>query len=156
MRILTLGLVAFLSEVTFGQPISTIDLQNPTNSAITAHEVTYGHAFLQGQVSNGTGLTISAANATIPAQLDVKTRYADSSARLGIISFKAPALAANQTLSAEVRTTNAPRGTEVDIAGLPDSGWTFSVVVAISGGTTYTVQADQLLAQQLANKKASY
>jgi hypothetical protein len=74
-------------------------LRNETKGEIPPRVVTFGQAFVQGDVKNGTSLKAMAGNDALPIQVDVKTRYPDRSVRHAIVSLQAPALQPSATLA---------------------------------------------------------
>ena len=124
------------------------NLQNPTTNTLPAHAVQLGQAFRHGDLPGNSGIAASINGTTVPAQIDVKTKYPDGSARFGVITVMAPALppgSVNPTMFSK-----GPRdGAAVSLATMP--GFDFKVVIQFSKGATgsHEFDAAQLLSHGL-------
>jgi Ni,Fe-hydrogenase III small subunit len=143
-----------------GSNVVSFALQNPTTTALSAHEVTFNEVFALGQVPHGSQLVAVINGISYAIQLDVKTSYADGSVESGLITLDAPAIAAGATLQAQLQLSSGAPGTPLDISALPGSGYNFVVSLTMhnSDGTTtpFQLNAGTLLAQALQAGKASY
>jgi autotransporter passenger strand-loop-strand repeat protein len=139
-----------------GQGIVGFDLQNTGGATEPAGYVTFGQVFRDGDVSANAGLTafvvsggVTTGNA-IPVQMTVETTYADGSVDDAILTLSAPAIAAGGTVSALLVTSGgaspaAPITPAQAVSDLLANG-DVTVSVAISGGSTFTVSASEVLA----------
>jgi hypothetical protein len=78
--------------------ITSITVDNTTNSTQTNIPLTFGHAFKLGDVASGGSVTAKLSNDTyVPLQVDIKATHNEGSIRHAVISTVLPSLAANST-----------------------------------------------------------
>ena len=75
--------------------IVAVLLRNDTAAEMPKRIVTFGQAFVRGDLPKSAALQARAGTESVPVQLDVKTRYPDGSAEYGIVSLQSPVLAAS-------------------------------------------------------------
>ncbi|HVW82570.1 MAG TPA: LamG-like jellyroll fold domain-containing protein [Candidatus Paceibacterota bacterium] len=131
-----------------GQIVGLI-FQNPNGGSLPAHEVEFGQPFVDGALAGNSGLSATVNGSTVPAQVDIKTKYPDGSARFGVVTVLAPAISG----SAPVMLSPLSAGTPISLSSMP--GYSFTVDLVISG-KTYHFDAASLLAAALNAGKASY
>ena len=79
--------------------VVAIVLRNDTTAEIPKRVVTFGQAFVQGDLPKSATLAAKAGADPVPVQVDVKTRYPDGSVKYGIVSLQSPALAGSASQS---------------------------------------------------------
>lgn len=81
-----------LPKPTHPGEIVAIQLINETEEEIPSRVVTFGHAFVKGDLPQGTSIVAKGQNDSLQTQTDVKTRYSDGSVKHAIISLQTPIL----------------------------------------------------------------
>ena len=139
------------------RPLVGLVLQNERGAAIPARMLTFGQAFLPGQLPAGSGLTAIAAGRQTPVQLDVKAAYADGSARLGALTLTAPPLAAHRSVALMLMQAPPPADPALDLsAALGRYDLTIELTLRSGGqATPYHLDARALLARALATGSAA-
>ena len=147
--------------------VAGFNLQNPSTSALAAHEVSFGMNFAEGQVPAGQTVTADIGTLQVPVQLDVKTTWPDGSARMAVVTMQQPALAPNATVGAVLALGGpAAAAPPVDISALTNPS-NYNVTVSLSAvqehsGTTtiaipnQTINVGAVLSQALASGTVSY
>ena len=79
--------------------IVAVQVRNDGADNLPSRVVTFGQAFVQGDFPEGAVLEAKAGNDPIPAQADIKVRYADKSVRHAVVSLQVPALARSASLT---------------------------------------------------------
>jgi hypothetical protein len=131
------------------------NLQNPSANTLPAHAVQLGQAFRHGDLPRNSGIAASMNGATLPAQIDVKTKYPDGSAKFGVITVMAPALPPG-TVNPAIFSKGSRDAAAVSLASMP--GFDFKVAIQFSKGATGSREFDaaQLLSQALSAGKVDY
>ncbi len=127
-------------------------LQNQRDAAVAARMLTFGQAFLPGQLPAGSGLAAVSAGRQIPVQLDVKASFADGSARLGALSLTAPPLAAHRSVALMLMRAPPPADPALDLSTALRR-YDLTVELTIRSGsqaTPYRLDAHALLDRALA------
>lgn len=132
-----------------------LNLQNPTSASIPAHATRFGQVFLKGALSGTSGIAATVNGITVPAQIDIKTKYPDGSAKFGVVTLMAPALAPTTANPTMLSGAN-PSGTPLSLATMP--GYSFAVDITMAGGASgpYHFDAGSLLASALSAGTVSY
>lgn len=133
-----------------------VTLQNTHTSALSAHEITFGMVFQQGQVAAGRQLVATVNGQTVPVQMDVKTTFADGSARTAVLTMMQPALAAVSSAEVRFSATTASAPAALDLTAALSKGYDVSVTLTMAGGSAQKFDVGALLRQALANGSASY
>jgi Ca2+-binding RTX toxin-like protein len=118
-----------------GEIVSVV-LRNDTANVLPSRIVTFGQAFVQGDVKDGYTLEAAAGNQSVPLQADIKVRYADRSVRHAIISLEAPALAPSATLAImlSARQGSAATSTPITPKAILASDYDLSMVREFTSG----------------------
>lgn len=126
--------------------LTTVQLVNPGNTLQSNAVATFGHAFAQGDVPNGSTLTGKLANGTaVPVQVDAKARHADGSLRHAVLTIQIPSLAAKQAETVGLVRDNATSAAPQPVpTALLNAGFNASMNVTL-GGIRYSASADELL-----------
>jgi hypothetical protein len=127
------GTTAVASELTY-----RVTIHNTSSSEIVNVPVTFGHPFLRGDVPSGYSLQgiVSNPNTPVTIQVDKKASHQDGSLRHAVISTVLPTLAANASITLELRPTQAnSAGAPVSRQSLIDAGQTVDVDLHMEGGT---------------------
>ncbi len=138
-------------------PLVGLVLQNERRAAIPARMLSFGQAFLPGQLPAGSGLAALAAGRRIPVQLDVKASYPDGSTRLGVLTLIAPPLAALRSAALTLMRAPPPAGPALDlVAALGRYDLTVDLTIR-SGGQVrpYHLDVRALLGQALSDGSAA-
>ncbi len=137
-----------------GSQIVGANFQNPTSSALPAHAVQFGQAFVQGGLSGASGISATINGTAVPAQIDVKTKFSDGSVKFGVVTAMAPALSANSTNPTLFAAGSG--GSALSLSSMPD--YAFSVDINLTAGAsgTYHFDVAALLATALSQGKVSY
>jgi hypothetical protein len=126
-----------------------VAIDSTANEAQRDVPVTFGQLFAPGEVKPGERLVGKlAGGATVPLQLDVKTHYADGSARHAVVSALLPSLGAHKSvLLALAKDAKGPAQGDAGAApkALLDQGFK-SCVSATIDGQAWSACADKLLA----------
>ncbi|MGD0431320.1 MAG: hypothetical protein ABSA58_09525 [Acetobacteraceae bacterium] len=131
------------------------NFQNPTTSTLPAHTVQLGQALRQGDLPANSGIAAAINGTAAPAQIDIKTKYPDGSARFGVITVMAPMLApgsANPTMFSKASGGSAP----ISLATMPNYGFTVTIAFIKGAAGSFEFDAAQLLPQALAAGRVSY
>ena len=96
-------------------------IQNNGSANGAARLVTVGQSFVAGHVPPAAKLEVRISGARYPVQMDVKTKHADGSVRMAILSFRHPMIPANAKLDAMLLIGSGAQGADVDLAGLSGS-----------------------------------
>lgn len=128
-------------------PCLTVGVSNEGAEPLRSSPVTFGQAFRQGDFPQS--LHVSAAGETVPAQVDVKRRYADGSLRFAVITTMLDELAPRQTVPLEFTPAPAPAAPTAAIApsDLLQHGFDAVVTFRFPDGAVRTVSARKLLEQ---------
>ena len=113
-----------------------LSVENTGTAASSPTYLTYQQAFAQGALPSGSGLSISFGSSSGPVQVDVKTTWPDGSARLAILTFQAPSIAAGATAAATLAASAAATGTAVSLSSSQLTG-----TLTLHNGTTTTPYA---------------
>jgi len=133
---------------TFYQSITSIIIESTnTDSAQFNVPVTFGQIFREGDVSSNSTLTGRLANGTtIPLQVDKKASYDDGSLRHAIITTILPSLAANESKTLELVTSDISLASAaIDASDVLAFNHDTHVKVILNG-QTYSISAKDLLA----------
>ena len=136
--------------------ITSFIYQNAGEQLLTAGIASSGIVFKPGDVPRGATLAASINGAPVAVQLDVKTSYADGSAKMGVVAIARPDVAVGG--SVEALFSLAPAGTvpppplDLNAAMV---GHTFEVDI-ISAGVTNNIDVLAALRDALANGTASF
>ncbi len=129
-------------------------LQNTSGAAEGTGYVTFGQVFAKGAVMPGTTLVAKINGQDVAVQMDVKTTNADGSVGHALLTLKAPALAADGSVSGMLaKVAPAPAGAAIQAQDILAKGLDVKVQVTLhnpDGSTTVkTVDAAQLLQQAI-------
>lgn len=126
--------------------ITDITIENTGKSTQTFVPVTFGQAFVKGDLFPTDSIVGKISDRTsLPLQLNVKATYPDGSIRHAIISTVLPALSAGTVQSLGlVKSSGAPNTLSSTPSALLSAGFTASVNVTL-GGQVYTASAAPLL-----------
>lgn len=130
-------------------------LQNAGARSLPGGVATFGQVFLRGEISSGSGLYASIGGASVPVQMDVKTRWEDGSVKMAVVSVARPDLAAGQTAELLLSAGAAASAPAIDL-GQALAGHEFKVALAIQGGQSLQVDALAALKSALAAGQASF
>ncbi len=134
-----------------GQLVGLV-LHNERNAAIPARMLTFGQAFLPGQLPAGSGLAAASGGRQIPVQLDVKASYADGSVRLGALTLTAPPLATHRSAALMLMRVSASTTPALDLSATLGR-YDLAVELTMRSGdrvTPYHLDARALLGRALA------
>ncbi len=139
------------------QPQSPADvvgfnIQTATAAAQPSRYVSWGQAFVQGKVAANAPLAARIGGQTYPAQMDVKTRYADGTVRFAVITVRAPQLAGNGVVSGMLSLGGAG-GSPVNLSSALAG---YNVSIKLSGGLSSTIDVKAKLLEALASGVATY
>lgn len=114
-------------------------------SSMRSSPVTFGHPFRQGDFPES--VRVLASGDSLPAQVDVKRRYADGSLRFAVITAMPDQLAAHQTLHLELTPAPATAAPAAAIApsDLLKRGFDAVATFRFPDGAVRTVSARKLL-----------
>lgn len=132
-----------------GSTIVSVNFQNRSSSAAADLPVTFGQAFVRGDVPSGATLvarTTGSGSQSVPIQLDEIATHADGSLRYAVISTRVPSLAAGAAQAIEL-VSAAPGASAAPVA-LSDllNNSSYDVVVSLNvGGVVYSASARDLL-----------
>ncbi|MCU0981965.1 MAG: hypothetical protein MUF25_22660, partial [Pirellulaceae bacterium] len=96
--------VAAAAPADTGAPLK-VSVSNVAAESIGSAPVTFGQPFRQGDFPQG--VRLSSSGDSLPAQVDVKRRYADGSLRFAVISATLDELAPQETLPIELTPADA-------------------------------------------------
>ncbi len=139
--------------IPIGGVITTITFKNETSSAMVNEPVTFGQAFISGDLPSGNAwVELQGYETTIPCQLDVKTTH-EGSVRHASISAILALIPANTTLTYNIvralPAISAEPKTPADFPGLNAVAIINSTGTELAGplaGVTYTADAANKLA----------
>ena len=114
-----------------GQVVGLV-LQNPTTFALPARYVSLGMDFSDGQVPAGQSLVAEIGGVTEPVQMDVKTTYADGSARMAVLTLQQPTLAAGAAVGVMLAKGAADTAPALDISTLTNPA-NYNFTVSLTG-----------------------
>lgn len=106
-------------------------IQNNSNQAITARTITFGQAFVAGNVPHNSTINAVVQHDTLPIQMDVKTRHADGSAKTAILSMDAPALAAHTALDVMLRRISATTDHAINPQDFVHNGYDLNIILTL-------------------------
>jgi hypothetical protein len=136
--------------------IASLDYQNSGQQLLASGIATSGMVFKPGELASGSGLTATIGGVQVAVQVDVKTTYADGSAKMAVLSVARPDIAAGATV--EALLSIAPVGTLPPAAldlGTALTGHSFLVDITTAGVTTH-VDVLAALHDALAHGTASF
>jgi len=134
-------------------------LQNIQRQALPARDITFGEVFLPGQVAAPCHLAAEVAHRSLPVQCDVKTRHADGSVRLAVLTLAAPPLPSGASLAGMLIAGEAAPSAPVDLAPLAAGGdVTIDLLLHGTDGTTtpFHISRNALLTHALQGKAQDY
>jgi hypothetical protein len=122
-----------------------VSATNTGAGTLRSSPVTFGQPFRQGDFPQG--VRVSAPGEALPAQVDVKCRYADGSLRFAVITAMLDDLAPSQTLQLELSPASAMAAPAAAIApsDLLKHGFDAVVAFRFPDGAVRTVSARKLL-----------
>jgi hypothetical protein len=136
--------------------ITSIDYQNSGQQLLAGGISTSGIVFKSGELAGGSVLTASIGGVQVAVQVDVKTTYADGSAKMAVLSLARPDIAAGATveamLSVAPAATSPPPALNLDTALI---GHSFTVDVTTAGVTSH-INVLAALHDALAHGTASF
>lgn len=130
------------------QDIAKVSLQNAGSEGLASGVATFGQVFAQGEVPSGSGLAARIGGASVPVQMDVKTRWEDGSVKMAVVSVARPDLAAGQTAEVVLSAAAVPAAPAIDL-GQALSGHSFAVDLAFQDGRA-PLQVDAIAALKAA------
>ena len=125
--------------------IVALQLQNNTGSIQKPGEVTFGHAFRQGDLDPGKHLTAVIGDREVPVQMDVKATHPDGSVRHAILTIEQPGLAAGETATAMLKTAGSKlSGATIKPTDILARGYDVDIILDLknSNGTTSHFKID--------------
>jgi hypothetical protein len=130
------------------------NIENNTSQAITAHTITFGQVFVDGDVPSGSSLIATIDGQQYVVQMDAKTRYPDGSVRTAGLTITAPALAAKRSVQAMLsKTTVASTVAAIGPNNFAAQGYDTNVTLTFHNGegstSTQTINAAQALVKAL-------
>ncbi|MBS7812019.1 carbohydrate-binding domain-containing protein [Roseococcus pinisoli] len=135
--------------------IVSLGFENAGISTLQAGVASFGQVFLPGEVPQGSSLTADFGGVSHAVQLDVKTRYADGSVKMAVLSVERPAIAAGTTLDVKL-ATGAPTSAAAIELNQALSGHSFVVDLDIHGGSHVSVDVLDALQKAMAAGTASF
>jgi len=114
----------------------------------------FGQVFQQGELPAGRGLQALVLGQTSPVQVDIKTTYADGSAKMAVLTMARPDLAPGAVAQIQLSTTPAADAAKLDFAG-GLAQHQFKVAFT-SGGATSEVDVLKAMSDALAKGTASF
>lgn len=131
------------------------EIQNAGTGKLQSGVTTLGQTFQAGDVPPGTALVAWIGGVAVPVQMDVKTTYADGSAKMAVLSLERPELQAGESASVSLaRAASAHSAPALDLGHALD-GHSFSVELTQAGGATRHVDVIGALQEALAKGTAS-
>ncbi|MDB5376154.1 MAG: hypothetical protein JWR00_600, partial [Rubritepida sp.] len=134
--------------------IVKLTLENAGVSNLGAGVATFGQVFLPGEVPAGSGLVANTSDGSQAVQFDVKTRYADGSVKMAVVSMERPDIAAGGHLDVTLATAAPTSAAALDLAQAL-TGHSFSVDLSVQGGSHTQVDVLAALQKALADGSAS-
>lgn len=113
-----------------------------------------GHVFSAGELAAGQAMTALVNGQSVPVQVDVKTTYADGSAKMAVLTLARPALAPGAIVEARLTPTAAPQAPDLDLASSLASH-SFAVTLTAANGAVTQIDVLAALRDALANGTAS-
>jgi len=153
------GIIPTVASQTLTLPngyINSIGYQNSGQQLLVSGIATSGIVFKPGELASGGGLTATIGGVQVAVQVDVKTTYADGSAKMAVLSLARPDIAAGATVEALLAV--APAGTLSPPALNLDTalaGHSFAVDITTAGVTSH-VDVLAALHDALAHGTASF
>jgi len=153
------GIIPTVASQTLTLPngyITSIGYQNSGQQLLVSGIATSGIVFKPGELASGRGLTATIGGVQVAVQVDVKTTYADGSAKMAVLSLARPDIAAGATVEALLAV--APAGTLSPPALNLDTalaGHSFAVDITTAGVTSH-VDVLAALHDALAHGTASF
>ena len=153
------GIIPAVASQTLTLPngyITSIGYQNSGQQLLVSGIATSGMVFKPGELASGGGLTATIGGVQVAVQVDVKTTYADGSAKMAVLSLARPDIAAGTTVEALLAV--APAGTLSPPALNLDTalaGHSFTVDITTAGVTSH-VDVLAALHDALAHGTASF
>lgn len=131
---LLIGIGALWISSTYGA-ITTVTVSNTgSTSTPAAAPITFAHVFAPGDIPAGSSVTLLAAGATLPIQVDAKAFHPDGSLRHAIITTQAPAMSAGAALTVNLDKTSTPAATTaVSLPALLASNFDSKIDVTLAG-----------------------
>ena len=145
--------IAVSSSTPVTGEITTVQLQSLSGDLTAGDLVTFGQAFVDGDIPSGEGLVLEVNGQAISGQVDVKTTNPDGSVRYAIITAEVPQGVTGPSLDVSLVHGSAPSSPPdpaTVASALLASGYDVSVEVTY-GGTTYTADAADALSDAIAN-----
>ena len=115
--------------------IVNLTFQNAGASTLGAGVATLGQVFLPGEVPAGSGLIATSSSGNLAVQLDVKTRYADGSVKMAVLSIDRPDIAAGGHLDVTLANGTSASSSALDLSKAL-AGHSFQVDVSVGGAHT--------------------
>lgn len=125
-----------------GAVVAAFRLENAGDALLPAGIATFAQVFAQGEVPRGAGLVDAGGQA---AQIDVRTRWPDGSAKHAQVAVRRPPLAPGEGVAVELRRASAPAAGAVDL-GAALAASTLAVVLDIPGRAPIVWGAAQMTA----------
>ncbi|MFC0388947.1 hypothetical protein ACFFIC_25860, partial [Roseomonas vinacea] len=135
--------------------IVALKLQNAGAATLQGGVTTFGQVFEKGDLPKGGGLVAQINGQTVAVQVDVKTTYADGSAKMVVLSLERPDMAAGTALDVVLSHGTASAASAIDLAQAA-GGHSFTVSMTPAGGATTTIDVLAALKTALANGTASF
>src|SRR5262249_44722731 len=130
-----------------------LQVQNNTDHADGPQIVTFGQAFVDGEVPAGTQLVALVNGQQIPLQVDVKATNADGSIRFAVLTLQAPSIAAHGAVDVMLAKGTPAGQPDVQVSNVLQHGYDLQLHLTMhnSDGTTtpITINAADVLAQAL-------
>jgi fibronectin type 3 domain-containing protein len=125
---------------------NTITIKESAGVSTTNYPVQIGRPFVQGEISSSQLPQAVINGASIPTQVDVKSRWADGSLKYAIISFVVPTLSANQSVTVSFGLGSTVGNTALTSAQMLDPSYNFDAQMQLTrGGTAKSASARTML-----------
>ncbi|MDB5378381.1 MAG: hypothetical protein JWR00_2827, partial [Rubritepida sp.] len=134
--------------------IVKLTLENAGVSNLGAGVATFGQVFLPGEVPAGSGLVANTSDGSHAVQFDVKTRYADGSVKMAVVSMERPDIAAGGHLDLTLATAAPGQAAAINL-NQALAGHSFDVDLSIQGGGHVAVDVLAALQKALTDGSAS-
>ena len=150
-----------LSTGSVASAITSVQIENPTQSPLAARTLTFGEVFADKDLPSAGQLIAIIGGKQVAVQVDAKTFYADGSVDLAELTLAAPALAAGQSTQVVLSKAAAatPAAAAINPSKFASSGYDTNIALTFhnsDGSTsTTTINAASVLALSLASNTAT-
>jgi len=136
---------AVATPVQSNGPVTSVTLTSTASASQSYAAATFGQAFAEGDVPNGTTLIGKTADGvSVPLQVDAKARHPDGSLRHAVITAQLPSAGPKQAQTVYLHRGASSAAASGTPATLLNAGFTAAVKATING-VQYTASADEVL-----------